>query len=188
LSEYIIAMTDFFSVIQARKSARNYLPNPVEKEKLVTIAKAAYEAPSAAPLSISIVTNVALIQEINNKALAAMMASGNDFLVSQATIPGYQPLYGASAILVFSGANAPFSSAGAAASATTAAFAATALGLGSVYTITPTLAINNDLDLAKRVGLAEGNISHVGLLVGYESPPTIPPADRAKIYDIKYVE
>jgi nitroreductase len=152
-------MTDFFSVIKARKSVRNYLPTPVEKEKLTLIAKSAYEAPNAGPVSISVITNSALITEINNKALAVMKASGNEFLVSRASIPGYQPLYGAPAIVLFSAPSSdPFSAVNAAAGATTASFAATALGLASVYAVSPTLAINSDANLAKRAGLGKQHI------------------------------
>jgi nitroreductase len=182
-------MTDFFSVIKARKSVRSYLATPVEKEKLTKIAESAYEPPSAGPLAISIVTNAALIQEVNDKALAAMKASSNDFLVSRAAIPGYQPLYGAPALLVFSAPeSAPFSAVNAAAAAATAAFAATALGLGSVYAITPTLAINADPDLARRAGLADGATAHLGLLVGYEGPETVPPSAGPREPEIQYVE
>jgi hypothetical protein len=38
-------------------------------------------------------------------------------------------------------------------------------------------ASNSNADLAKRVGLAEGSTSPVGLLVGDEGPPTIPLAN-----------
>jgi nitroreductase len=182
-------MTDFFSVIKARKSVRSYLPTPVEKDKLTKIAEAAYEAPSAGPLSIRIVTNAALITEINDKALATMKASGNEFLVSRASIPGYQPLYAAPAVIVIAGpASNAFGPVNAAAAATAAAFAATALGLGSVYAVTPTLAINAEPDLAKRVGLPEGATSYVGLLVGYEGPPGVGGADHGKTIDIQFVE
>jgi nitroreductase len=182
-------MTDFFSVIKARKSVRAYLPTPVEKEKLTKIAESAYSAPNAGPFSISIITNSTLITEINDKALATMKASGNEFLVSSASLPGYQPLYGAPVIVLFSApSDSPFAAVNAAAGATTAAFAATALGLASVYAVSPTLSINNDADLAKRAGLAEGATSLVGLLVGYEGETAIPSSSHPKGIDIKFVD
>jgi nitroreductase len=182
-------MTDFFTVLKARKSVRSYLPKPVEKEKLAKIAESAYESPCAGEISISIVTNPALLAEINDKALIGMKASGNDLLLSHAAIPGYKPLYGAPALLVFSApASNPFSAANAAAAGSTAAFAATALGLGSVYAITPTLAINGDPSLAKRVGLADGISSFVGLLVGYQGPEATAPSGGLKPLGIHYVE
>jgi nitroreductase len=184
-----LLMTEFFATIKARKSVRNYLPKSVEKSKLKKIAEAAFESPSAGPVFVSVVTNPRLIKEINDKSLAAMKSSGNDFLVSRAAIPGYNPLYGAPAILIISApCDIPFSPANAACAATTATYAATALGLASCYTVTPTLAINADSDLAARARLSPGNTSFVGLLVGYEKPETIPGTSTPKAINISFVE
>jgi nitroreductase len=182
-------MTDFFATIKKRKSVRNYLPKSVEKSKLKLIAEAAFESPSAGPVFVSVVTNPRLIKENNDKSLAAMKSSGNDFLVSRAAIPGYNPLYGAPAIFIISApSDVPFSPANAAAAATTAAYAATAIGLASCYTITLTLAINTDPNLAARAGLSAGNTSFVGLLVGYEGPQTIPGTGVPKAVNISFVD
>jgi nitroreductase len=183
-------MTDFFAVLKARKSCRTYLPRPVENEKLMTIAETAYESPRALGfVTIVIVTNPALLTEMNDKTLIAMNSSGDDFLIGHASIPGYRPLYGGPAILIFAGrANDCYGAATTTASAATSSFAATALGLGSVYTITPTMVINNDPDLKKRLGLSEGMITHVGLVVGYEDPSTTPVDARANTFDIRSIQ
>jgi nitroreductase len=182
-------MTDFFSVIKARKSVRSYLSKPVEKVKLHKIVEAAYKAPCAGTVSLRVVTNQALITKINDKALLAMRASGIDFLVSQASIPGYRPLYGAPAVIVIAAESAnPLSPANAAAAGTSATFAATALGLGSVYAVTPTLATNSDADLTKRVGLPQGTTSFVGLPVGYEGPRSVGGSVQSRTTDVQFVE
>jgi nitroreductase len=182
-------MSDFWATAKARKSVRGYFPTPLEKEKLQQIAEATFEAPNFGPVFVSVVTNGDLIKEIDDKALAGMKASGNDFLVSRAAIPGYRPLYGAPAVVIISGPKGvPYSDVNAAAAATSAAYAATALGLGSCYAITPTLALNADADLAARAGVTEGNTSFVGLLVGYEGPEAVPAPARPKAVSISFVE
>jgi nitroreductase len=184
-----LVMSNFFATIKARKSVRNYLPKSVEKSKLKQIAEAAFESPSAGPVFVSVVTNPRLIKEINDKSLVAMKSSGIELLVSRAAIPGYKPLYGAPAILIISAPNdVPFSPANAASAATTATYAATALGLASCYTITPTMAINADSDLAARVGLSAGNTSFVGVLVGYESPQKNPGTSTPKVVNISFID
>jgi nitroreductase len=182
-------MADFFATIKARKSVRSYLPKPVEKEKLQQIAETAFEAPNAGPVFVAVVTNADLLKEIDDKAHAAMAASGNAFALSRLAIPGYRPLYHAPAVVLISAPkDNPFSGVNAAAAATTAAYAATALGLGSCYAVSPTLAINPDAGLAAKVGVPEGSQMFVGLLVGYEGPPSIPGPPRPTDISIKFVE
>jgi nitroreductase len=182
-------MAEFFSTIKSRKSVRSYLPKPVEKEKLQQIAEAAFEGPNFGPVFVSVVTNAGLIKEIDDKAYAAMAASGNAFALSRLAIPGYRPLYGAPAVVVISAPkDGLFSAVNAAAAATSAAYAATALGLGSCYAVSPTLAINPDAELAAKVGVPEGSTTLVGLLVGYEGPPSIPGPPAPTQVSIKFVE
>jgi nitroreductase len=159
---------DTLQALQSRKSVRNYLAGPVENDKLELLLKAANSAPKAGEFHISLVLNPALLREINDKAHQAMKDSGNDFLVERAALPGYRPLYGAPALLIFSApAENPFSPATTANAATTAAIAATALGLGSCYVVTPTLALNADAALAGKLGIPSGYTTMCGLLAGY---------------------
>jgi nitroreductase len=182
-------MAEFFSTIKARKSVRSYLPKQVEKQKLQQIAEAAFEGPNAGPVFVSVVTNAGLLKEIDDKAYAAMAASSNAFVQSRVAIPGYRPLYGAPALIVISAPkDGPFSSVNAAAATTSAAYAATALGLGSCYVMSPTLALNPDAELEQKVGVPEGSTTFVGLLVGYEGPPSIPGPPGPTQVNIKFFE
>lgn len=159
---------DMLSTITARKSTRSYSPEPVGKEKLSLLAQAANSAPKAGPFHITVLTNRAIIAEINEKALAAMKMSGNDFLMSRAAIPGYQPLYGAPVLMLFSApASNPYGNVTAAAAATAVTFAATAIGLGSCYVVTPTLALNPDAELQRKAGTPEGFSTVCGVLLGF---------------------
>ena len=74
-------MSDYFDLVQRRESCRNFDPSrPVEKEKLVRCAQAAWLAPSACngqPWKYLIVTN----PELAEKLRPMMMELGmNKFL------------------------------------------------------------------------------------------------------------
>jgi nitroreductase len=182
-------MTDFFAIIKARKSVRSYQSRPVEDDKIKRIVESVQEAPNAGPyINMSVITNKSIIAEMNKKAIEAMKGSGNDFLISQVSIPGYQPLYGAPLIIIFSSPGyASLSAANSAVAATTGSYAATALGLASCYLITPTLAINADSELANRIGIADGNIAFAGLLIGYENPIANPDGMK-KVVNLNFFE
>ncbi len=154
--------------IKARKSARSYKECPVEREKLKQLVTAAHNAPSACPLHLSVVENREVLKTLNDAALAAMKASGNEFLVSRASLEGYQPLYGAPALLLIS---APKGAAHIEATASCAAanvtVAAAELGLGSCYVIAPLLGLGAVPALSGRIGIPEGYAPVCGVLLGY---------------------
>ena len=89
--------------ILARKSVRAYLGRPVSAGDLEGIIEAGRWAPNAGPFQISVVRNAALRQKINDRTLDAMVHSGNQFLQQRASLPGYQPLYGAPVLILLSG-------------------------------------------------------------------------------------
>ena len=154
--------------ILQRKSVRQYLGKAVEDDKIKALLEAANSAPLAGEFHITVLKNSALIKEINDKAHIAMKNSGNDFLMERAALPGYQPLYGAPLLLVFSAAKAnPYSLANVSNACTTAAIAATALGLGSCYVVTPTMALGAEPELAGKIGVPKGLTPMCALLVGY---------------------
>lgn len=159
---------DTFEAIKTRKSVRDYLTKNVEPDLLAAVLQAANSAPQAGEFHISVVQNAAIIKEINDKALSMMKASGNDFLMERANLPGYQPLYGAPLLLVFSAPQAnPYSLANVSNAATTAGLAATALGLSSCYVVTPTLPLGAEAALAAKTGVPVGYQAMCGLLLGY---------------------
>lgn len=86
--------------IAKRKSVRAYLDKPVLIDNLKKIVEAGRWAPNAGPYQISVVRNAGLRQRINDRTHDAMVHSGNEFLQQRASLPGYQPLYGAPVLIL----------------------------------------------------------------------------------------
>ena len=127
--------------IAKRKSVRAYLDKPVHADDLAKIVEAGQWAPNAGPFQISVVRKAGLRQRINDRTLDAMVHSANEFLRQRASLPGYQPIYGAPVLILLSApANAPYSVVNTALAAENMLLEATGLGLGSCHIITPTLA------------------------------------------------
>jgi nitroreductase len=82
--------------IMARKSIRAYLDKPIPTNILDQIIEAGRWAPNAGSFQISVITNNELRQKINDETLKYMLAS-EGFAKERASLPGYQPLYGAPA-------------------------------------------------------------------------------------------
>lgn len=155
--------------IEKRKSVRSYQSKGIEQRDMDLLLKAANNAPKAGEFQITVVLNPGILQEINAKALDCMKNSGNAFLMERAALPGYQPMYGAPAMLVFSASEKnPYSMANVSNAATSVTIAATALGLGSCYVVTPTLAFNADPGLGEKTGIPAGMRAMCCVLLGYQ--------------------
>ncbi len=76
--------------IAKRKSVRAYEDKPVPADVLKRIVEAGQGAPNAGPFQISVIQNTGLRQRINDRALDAMVHSGNEFAQQRASLPGYQ--------------------------------------------------------------------------------------------------
>jgi nitroreductase len=156
--------------ILSRKSVRAYLDRPVSAGDLEGIIEAGRWAPNAGPFQISVVRNAALRQKINDRTLNAMVHSGNAFLQQRASLPGYQPLYGASVLILLSGpTDAPYSLVNAALAAENMLLEATGRGYGSCFLVSPTLALNgkDNRDLAQEAGIPGSHALHCAVIVGY---------------------
>ena len=156
--------------IRKRKSVRAYLDKPVLADDLAKIVEAGRWAPNAGPFQISVVRNAGLRQRINDRTLDAMVRSGNAFLQQRASLPGYQPIYGAPVLILLSGpADAPHSPRNTALAAENMLLEATGLGLGSCYLVSPTLALNgaNNRDLAGEAGIPDDYALKCAVIVGY---------------------
>jgi nitroreductase len=161
---------DISEAILKRKSVRGYTDESVDPGILDKLITAGRWAPNAGPFQISVIRNAGLLKKINDSTHGAMMNSGNDFLVQRASLPGYQPLYGAPVLMLLSGpAAAPYSTVNAALAAENILLEATGAGLGSCFIVTPTLALNseNHRDLAAEAGIPEGHTVICGVLVGH---------------------
>lgn len=157
-------------VIAKRKSIRAYLDKPVAPEDVATIVEAGQWGPNAGPFTLSVIRNAALLKRINDMTSQSMLASGNDFLVSRASLPGYQPLYSAPLFIVISGpTDAPYSALNAAVSAENMLLQATDLGLGSCFIRSAAAVLNapQNRALAEEAGIPEGSEMQCGVVVGY---------------------
>jgi len=95
--------------ILKRESIRAYQDKPVSPDDVDKIVEAGRWAPNAGPFQISVVRNADLLKKINDRAHNNMLNSGNEFLKQRASLPGYQPQYGAPAVIILSGPDkAPF--------------------------------------------------------------------------------
>jgi nitroreductase len=154
-------------------------------EKLKIVVKAGSNAPKAGDFHISVISNADLLNEIDEKGWQAMKKS--DFLKLRAELPGYRPLYGASALLLISSPNVPYKEVNAACAAATITIAATALGLGSCYVGSTTRgAFTDDTVLQKQAGIPDGYVPMCGVLIGYGAEEDKYPAPFSPSVSISY--
>lgn len=177
---------DTLKALEARKSVRGYQDRLVERDKLERVAAAANQAPNAGPFQVTVIRDKDYLKQINDNTLAAMKSSGNDFLMSRANLPGYQPLYGTPALALISTPAGPYSQMNAACTATAMTLAAVALGLGSCYVVSPTLALDGKNELSAKLGLPEGFSPACGVLLGYAGEEAYP-THRKAAENINYV-
>jgi FMN reductase [NAD(P)H] len=161
---------DVKEAIAKRKSIRSYLEKDVAADDLAKIVEAGQWAPNAGPFTMSVIRKADLLQRINDRTSEAMLASGNDFLIERASLPGYQPVYGAPVLIIMSGpTDAPYTALNVAVATQNMLLQATELGLGSCFLRSPAFALNAEENeaLAREAGIPEGSVMHCGLVVGY---------------------
>lgn len=156
--------------VKNRISVRAYEEKTVSGDDLEKIVEAGRWAPNAGPFQISVIRNPALLKKINDQAHQGMLNSGIEFLVNRASLPGYQPLYGAPVLMLLSGpSGAPFGAINASLAAENMILAATELGLGSCLLLSPAPVLNSaeKPELAREAGVPEGSTVHCAVIVGY---------------------
>ncbi|HME45851.1 MAG TPA: nitroreductase family protein [Syntrophorhabdales bacterium] len=178
--------------IAKRVSVRAYENKPVPADVLKKIIEAGQWAPNAGPFQISVVHSAGLRQKINDRALHAMVNSENQFARQRASLPGYQPLYGAPVLILLSApADAPLGPTNTALAAENMLLETTELGLGSCYLISPTRALNGESnrDLAREAGVPEGYTVQCAVIVGYAAAENkFSLGERRKRGTVNYVE
>ncbi len=175
-----------FDVINKRKSIRGYKDMQIKEEELQKIIDVANKAPNAGPFHVTVIQDPEFIREINDRTKENMLAS-EGFMKERASIPGYEPLYGAPTFVVLSTPEVPFSEINVACSITTMALAATDLGIGSCYVVSPIQTLVEDYYM-DRLELPEGYVPISGLLLGYESENGIPGAPKEEKDNINYIK
>jgi FMN reductase [NAD(P)H] len=187
-----VLMMNVSEAIAKRKSVRAYEDKPIPADVLKRIVEAGQWAPNAGPFQISVIQNTGLRQRINDRALDAMIHSGNEFSKQRASLPGYQPIYGAPVLILLSApADAPFGTANTALAAENMLLEATELGLGSCYLMSPTRALNGESnhDLAQEAGVPKGYTMQCAVIVGYAAAENkFSVGERSKRGKVNYVE
>ncbi len=183
---------DVSKAIANRKSVRAYENRPVPADVLKKIIEAGQWAPNAGPIQISVIQNAGLRQRINNRAKDAMVHSENEFARQRASLPGYEPIYGAPVLILLSApADAPLGIANTALAAENMLLEATGLGLGSCFLMSPTRAFNGERnhDLAQKAGVLEGYTVQCAVIVGYAAAENkFSAVDRSKRGSVNYVD
>ncbi len=164
--------------LEARKSVRGYQDRPVEEEKLAAILKYGNQAPIAGTIFMSVITGKAVLEEINDAGKQAALASGNEFMISRVSIPGYKLTYGAPVLIVLSAPAAGYGAANTACAAENMCIAATDLGLGSCFLAGFLAAFRYKPELLEELNLPKGYVPQCGVIVGYEGESAIPTAPR----------
>lgn len=166
---------DFFEVLESRKSVRAYLDKEVEMEKVRRVVEAGNMAagtPTAGKRYFNVVTDRGLIQRIADKAKEVMRQSPIERARQVGNNPNYVPTFGAPVVVFISVVNheSPVMAASALQNAAAAGenmlLAARALGLGSCYVGSPTMALS-DAGIRREVKLPEGVKPVCAILVGY---------------------
>lgn len=176
--------------IANRKSVRTYTNDIVESDKLEKILNVGNEAARAGEIYFTIVTNKEVLNMVAETGKNVMLNSGNDFLVNTASIPGYNPIYNAPIMVVISGKTTTdvqgmaMNAANAACAGQNMLIAATSLGLGSCYTVSPTLAFMVP-EVKAAAQISEDLTPSCVILIGY-SEDTRKHAEREDIQNINY--
>lgn len=157
--------------ITRRRSTRAYLDRPVTPEDVEKVVEAGRWAPNAGPFHLTVLRRPELLQRLNGATHEAMLASGVEFLRMRASLPGYQPLYGAPVAILASGpAAGPYTAMNCALAAENMLLQATELGLASCFIVTPGRALDPDAALAREAGLPEGYAFQCAVLLGHPAP------------------
>lgn len=178
---------DALEAIAKRKSVRSYKKEQISDKELEAILEAGKSGPGGGAYHISIIQKPELLKKINDVTKKAMLG-GNDFSKSRASLPGYEPLYGAPTMLILS-AGDPNGIANTSCSAENMLIAATALGLGSCYLMSPRGAFAGEegAALAKECGFPDGYQMNCAVIVGYQDGEAFA-SSAQKIRTVHYVK
>ncbi len=121
-----------------------------------------------------------------------MLHSENEFARQRASLPGYEPIYGAPVLILLSApTDSPLGTANAALAAENMLLEATGMELGSCFLMSPTRALNgeNNRDLAQKAGVPEGYTVQCAVIVGYAAAENkFSVIDRSKRGSVNYVD
>ena len=161
-------------ILKSRRSIRSYTDQMPSDEDIAAIVDIAQHAPNAGKFHTTVLTDRALLDEMDEANYQAMLAEGSGFGYDRATTPGYRPYYHAPVCIIFSTrSDDMLGPVNAACACTAGAYAATALGLGSCFIMQPAMSMGTIEDLPAKLHLPEGFACQCGLLVGYTDDPKL---------------
>ncbi len=181
---------DALQAISKRRSIRSYKSQQIPDSTLEKILAAGSCAPVAGSFQMSVIQKPELLKKINDTTKEAMLSSGIPFSVERASLPGYEPLYGAPTLIaLYSTEGSPTGAANASCAAENMLIAATALGLGSCYLASPRMAFGgkDGAELAREAGIPEGFSFNCAIIVGYKKDENLFARSREEI-KITYVK
>jgi nitroreductase len=200
-------MMDAIGAIIKRKSVRAYEDRPVPGHVVEKIIEAGQWAPNAGQqiglrglqllpieyaFQISVSRNKGLRRKINDRVLETMNRVDNLFARQRASLPGYQPLFGAPVVMLLSEPDQGMSGAvNVALVAENMLIAATALGLESCYLGSPAHALTGDsnTDLTREAGVPEDYVVQCAIIFGYAAPENrFSLGERTKRGKVNYVD
>lgn len=145
--------------IKTRKSPNAFLPDPLSKDDLKTLAQAGGYAPIFGKLHFTVIDNAQLIGAIDTVAVEMMKHSGNEFAEKMANSKGYSAVRHAPAFIVISSEGGindmGFGMANVACAAENILLAATEMGIGSRFMMGPIMALGQD-PIKEAVAIPEG--------------------------------
>ena len=177
-------------VIKNRKSVRTYTNDKVEEDKLEKILNAGNEAARAGDIYFTVITNKEVLSTVSEMSKNIMINSGNEFLENTAAIPGYDPIYNAPIMIVISTESTTNTErmavniANAACAGQNMLIAATYLGLGSCYTVVPTLALKVP-EIKSQAKINKELTPNCAILIGYSEDKT-KHVERQDIENLNY--
>ncbi len=173
--------------ILKRKSVRSYKKDQISDKELESIVEAGKSGPGGGEVDITVIQKADLIQKINDSTKAAML-SGGGFMKERASLPGYEPVYGAPTLILLTAPDAN-GQANCSCAAENMLIAATALGLGSCYlmSLRGAFSSENGKSLMEECEVREGNTFFCGVIVGYQDGDAFSSANR-KVRNVNYVK
>ena len=166
-------MNETLKTIETRFSCRGYDGQPVEVEKVEALAKAALQAPSAMnlqPWEIIVITDKALIDEMDTAAMEVAAAMPDKALYNRMMERGGKMYYNAPCLfLVLKEADKKWGDLDCGIVTQNIALGATSLGLDNVIVAMAAIPFNGSKgeDFKKRVSWPEGYEFGMGVCVGY---------------------
>jgi nitroreductase len=178
---------DALEAILKRHSVRSYKKEQITDKELDTVLEAGKSGPGGGAYHLSVIQKQELIQKIND-ATKAVMLGGGGFMKERASLPGYEPVYGAPTLILLS-AGDPNGIANASCCAENMLVAATALGLGSCYLMSVRGAFSGEdgAALLRESGVPEGNQVSCAVIVGYQDGDAFKSA-APKVRTVNYVK